>query len=65
MASTAHDSGATGLVCTEKDAVKLSASHLKASDMPIWIAEQEVTGAESLLKWIVDSLSNLNRATIF
>jgi tetraacyldisaccharide 4'-kinase len=56
MASSAMDVDAVGLACTEKDAVKLTPTHLEASALPIWIAEQEVVGAEKLADWIVSSL---------
>jgi tetraacyldisaccharide 4'-kinase len=57
IASQAVNSGATGLVCTEKDAVKLTPAHLKASKLPIWIAEQRVVNADSLVSWIINFLS--------
>ncbi|MCL1894064.1 MAG: tetraacyldisaccharide 4'-kinase [Holophagaceae bacterium] len=56
LASIAIDLGAKGLICTEKDAVKLSSAHLMASNIPIWIAEQKVVDAESLVSWIISSL---------
>jgi len=56
LASQAITSGAAGLVCTEKDAVKLTPAHLAASELPIWVAEQCVTKAESLIVWIMDSI---------
>jgi tetraacyldisaccharide 4'-kinase len=54
IASQAVNSGAAGLVCTEKDAVKLTPAHLTASELPIWIAEQKVVNAESLTSWIIN-----------
>jgi tetraacyldisaccharide 4'-kinase len=57
IASQAVNSGAAGLVCTEKDAVKLTPAHLKASEIPIWIAEQKVVNAKSLANWITSLLS--------
>ncbi|MDR1841783.1 MAG: tetraacyldisaccharide 4'-kinase [Holophagales bacterium] len=57
VASLAVNTGAVGLVCTEKDAVKFNACHLAASDIPIWIAEQEVINAENLAKWIIEFLT--------
>ncbi|MDP2877494.1 MAG: tetraacyldisaccharide 4'-kinase, partial [Holophaga sp.] len=34
--------GAEGLVCTEKDAVKLGPGHLLSLDFPLWVAQQQV-----------------------
>jgi len=59
LAALAADSGAAGLVSTEKDAVKLTTSHIAASGLPIWVAEQEVQGAADLVEWIADSLNRL------
>jgi tetraacyldisaccharide 4'-kinase len=56
MASAAVKLGAAGLVCTEKDAVKLTGAHTEASPIPIWVAEQEVAGAEGLTDWIAGLL---------
>ena len=49
--------GASGLVCTEKDAVKLGAEHLAVLQMPLWIAEQKVIGGEALLEWVLERLN--------
>ena len=46
---------ARGLVCTEKDAVKLDLAHLP-SRLPIWVAEQRVVGAVALEAWVVAQL---------
>jgi tetraacyldisaccharide 4'-kinase len=59
LARLAANSGAAGLICTEKDAVKLTDKHLAASGLPIWVAEQEVRGAAGLVGWIVDTLNKL------
>jgi len=46
--------GAAGLVCTEKDAVKLHPGlELR---LPLWVAEQRVTGGEPLAEWILAQL---------
>ena len=57
LEAEARAAGATGLVCTEKDAVKLHPSTLPG--MPLWIAEQRVTGAEPLANWILERLKSL------
>jgi tetraacyldisaccharide 4'-kinase len=57
LASLAKDLGALGLVCTEKDAIKLTGAHVAASGLPIWVAEQEVRGAADLVGWIIDTLN--------
>ncbi|MBL0210697.1 MAG: tetraacyldisaccharide 4'-kinase [Holophagaceae bacterium] len=54
--------GAAGLVCTEKDAVKFGPEHLEVLQMPLWIAEQKVTGADTLLAWVQERLASLARA---
>jgi tetraacyldisaccharide 4'-kinase len=59
IASYAIDAGADCLVCTEKDFVKLTHAHLGACQIPIWVAEQEVGGAESLVKWLAERLASL------
>lgn len=56
FAARARSEGALGLVCTEKDAVKLEAAHLAQLPLPLWIAEQEVLGAEGLVEFVVDRL---------
>jgi len=62
LAGFAADSGAAGLICTEKDAVKLTGTHIATSSLPIWVAEQEVQGAADLVEWIADSLNRLPTA---
>jgi tetraacyldisaccharide 4'-kinase len=51
--------GATWLVCTEKDAVKLLEAHTQALDLPLFIAEQRVEGGEALLAWVRERLTAL------
>jgi tetraacyldisaccharide 4'-kinase len=53
LKAAAMASGATGLVCTEKDAVKLDAAGLS---IPLWVAEQRVTGGEALTEWLLRRL---------
>ncbi|WP_257308276.1 tetraacyldisaccharide 4'-kinase [Geothrix fuzhouensis] len=48
---------ATWLVCTEKDAVKLSREHASALEMPLFVAEQRVAGGEPLLAWVKAQLA--------
>jgi tetraacyldisaccharide 4'-kinase len=60
IAARASDAGAECLVCTEKDAVKFTQAHISACPMPIWIAEQDVVGAEKLVGWIDGRLRALN-----
>jgi tetraacyldisaccharide 4'-kinase len=59
LAGSAEKMGAAGLVCTEKDAVKLAAEHLEASSLPIWVAEQEVVNADALAAWTAGALAGL------
>jgi tetraacyldisaccharide 4'-kinase len=47
-------SGAAGLVCTEKDAVKLDEN--APLTLPLWVAEQRVTGGEALTDWLLQRL---------
>ena len=49
---------ANGLVCTEKDAIKLGPHHIAALSLPLWIAEQRVLGAEPLVNYLVETLCN-------
>lgn len=49
--------GATWLVCTEKDAVKLGPEHASALDLPLRVAQQLVSGGEPLLAWVLARLS--------
>jgi tetraacyldisaccharide 4'-kinase len=46
--------GAAGLVCTEKDAVKLDPA--APLTLPLWVAEQRVTGGEALAAWLLARL---------
>jgi tetraacyldisaccharide 4'-kinase len=48
---------ATWLVCTEKDAVKLGPGHAQALEMPLYVAEQRVTGGDPLFNWILARLA--------
>jgi len=50
--------GARGLVCTEKDAVKLGAAHLQRLTLPLWVAEQTVLGADPLVEFVRERLEN-------
>lgn len=52
----------SGLVCTEKDAVKLGPEHLAVLQMPLWIAEQKVIGAEALLTWVLERLESIGES---
>jgi tetraacyldisaccharide 4'-kinase len=52
----AQAEGATWLVCTEKDAVKLGPDHARALELPLWVAEQRVLGGEALLVWVLTRL---------
>jgi tetraacyldisaccharide 4'-kinase len=54
--------GAKALVCTEKDAVKLDAAAAALLQMPLWIAEQEVVGAEPLVAFVRERLAALASA---
>ena len=51
--------GAGALVCTEKDAVKLSPAHLAALHLPCFVAEQELEGGAELLRWVLQRLEEL------
>lgn len=59
LANQATSLGASYLICTEKDAVKLSDVHRTASSFPIYIAEQTLTGGEPLVEWIHHHLKHL------
>lgn len=56
LQALARMEGAGWLVCTEKDAVKLGSAHVAALDLPLWVAEQRVTGGEPLLAWVKERL---------
>jgi tetraacyldisaccharide 4'-kinase len=49
--------GAVGLICTEKDAVKWSPEQVSALGLPLWIAEQQVLGAEPLVEFVLGRLN--------
>jgi tetraacyldisaccharide 4'-kinase len=55
LEAEARAAGAEALVCTEKDAVKLDPAR-HAPGLPLWIAEQRVTGAEALEAWVLARL---------
>ena len=48
----ARSEGADWLVCTQKDAVKLTPAHTRILELPLYIAEQKVARGEALLAWI-------------
>jgi len=50
LQTMAINAGAHGLVCTEKDAVKIN-TH-KPLTIPIWTSEQRVVGGEIFLSWL-------------
>jgi tetraacyldisaccharide 4'-kinase len=54
----ARTEGANRLVCTEKDAIKLGPGHAKVLEMPLYVAEQRVTGGEPLLAWVLARLTS-------
>ena len=56
LQALARQAGAQALVCTEKDAVKLTPAHAEKLTMPLWIAEQRVLGGEALLEFILSRL---------
>ena len=51
--------GAAGLICTEKDAVKWRPEQAKSLGLPLWIAEQQVLGAEPLVEYVLERLDGL------
>ena len=53
----AADIGAARLVCTEKDAVKLTEDHLGALTLPLYAAEQRVEDGEALLAFVKAKLA--------
>ena len=59
LARAAREAGATALVCTEKDAVKLDPRKAQELGIPIWVAEQRVQGAEALLDYVCRELAAL------
>ncbi len=52
--------GAKRLLCTEKDAVKLTEDHLAALTLPLYVAEQEVEGGDALLTFVKTKLAELH-----
>ena len=56
LQARARAEGAEWMVCTEKDAVKLDARHLKVLDLPLYVAEQRILGGAPLLEWIQERL---------
>lgn len=52
LQARARAEGATWLVCTEKDAVKLGPAHGGVLEMPLYVAEQHVSGGGPLLAWV-------------
>ena len=59
LQAKAREAGASWLVCTEKDAVKLGPEHLSALELPLYVAEQHVAGGEPLLAWVLAGLAGL------
>ena len=55
----AADIGAERLVCTEKDAVKLTNDHLGALTLPLFAAEQRVEDGEALLAFVKGKLADI------
>ena len=58
----AADIGAARLICTEKDAVKLTDDHLGALTLPLFAAEQRVEGGEALLAFVKARLAELKKS---
>lgn len=58
----AREEGAQRLICTEKDAVKLTTGHMALLAMPLLAAEQQVTGGEPLLAWVLERLPGIEAA---
>ena len=57
LAREAQQAGATGLVCTEKDAVKFGPGITEGLDFPLWVAQQQVAGAEPILEFLIKSIN--------
>lgn len=55
----AESAGAKLLLCTEKDAVKLTPAHAAGLRQALWVAEQGVAGGEALLDWVRGRLEAL------
>ncbi len=62
LQSRAQAEGALRLVCTEKDAVKLTPDHKAVLELPLYLAEQGVEGGGELLAWVMDRLKGLEKA---
>jgi tetraacyldisaccharide 4'-kinase len=56
LQAQARAEGASWLVCTEKDAVKLNEEHVRSLKLPLFVTEQRVTGGEALLAWVLARL---------
>jgi tetraacyldisaccharide 4'-kinase len=54
LEAMAREAGAAALVCTEKDAVKLDPA--LPLTLPLWVAEQRVTGGQELADWLLARL---------
>jgi tetraacyldisaccharide-1-P 4'-kinase len=59
LEAQARAAGAAALVCTAKDAVKWRPEQLAALELPLWIAEQQVLGAEPLVAYVTERLLGL------
>ena len=59
LEAQARRAGAGALVCTEKDAIKLSPAHLAGLEMPVLVAQQEVESGAPLLSWVLDRLRSI------
>jgi tetraacyldisaccharide 4'-kinase len=62
LQTLARAEGASWLVCTEKDAVKLRAEHARVLQMPLYVAGQRVSGGDALLAWVQARLAVLGSA---
>jgi tetraacyldisaccharide 4'-kinase len=59
LQTQAQAAEAGALICTEKDAVKFRPEDAAALELPLWIAEQQVLGAEPLLEFVIERLKAL------
>lgn len=59
MERQAEACGANSLICTAKDAVKLHPEDVRQVGMPLWIAEQQVLGADRLVDYVTERLTGL------
>ena len=57
MQLRARSEGAHWLVCTQKDAVKLTPAHAQVLELPLYVAEQSIVNGEALLEWVQAALS--------